>query len=232
MTPAVLHRVVHEVLPPLCDGPRRDDGVFALPDSALACLRTLLARTPEIRAVFEFGSGRSTRLFLEAGAEVTSLEDSAHWLADTRAALPAELVPRWTSACQPLDRVWHHGAPFTSWRLDGALTAKLAAADLVLIDSPVLPPMREHALLLALRHARGALIVVDDANIPAVARFCRRFAARHALPHHFSPMGHGLFFLTPPAGALDERRGLLAALRVWRLYLLRHRFLPPPPCAS
>lgn len=232
MNPAAIAALCEKTLPPLCRGPREDDALFALPASALSALQAAIAQTPEIQRAFEFGSGRSTRLFLDAGLEVTSLEDSAHWLDETGQALPPELLSRWTPACQPLTRVWHRGAPFSSWELSDALREKLASADLVLIDSPVLPPMREHALLVALRHARQALIVVDDVNIPSVARYCRRLAERNRLPHHFTAMGHGLCFLGAASGPLDETRGVLNTLRAWRLYAIRRRFLPPPPCAS
>jgi hypothetical protein len=113
------------------------------------------------------------------------------------------------------------GAPVQSWVLPQAALAALREADFVLVDSPAWPPFREHALALALAHARRALIVVDDANIPTVQRFCRRLAMRNGVPHFQTTMDHGLFFFGPVGdGAIDLDRPLLETLKAWRRYFL------------
>lgn len=58
--------------------PAADDpyNFAALPQISLEFLSKVLAELG-VRRVFEFGSGRSTQVFLNAGTEVTSLEDSS-----------------------------------------------------------------------------------------------------------------------------------------------------------
>lgn len=210
-------------LPAQVGSEARVEGGYALPEVSVECLRKVVDRLG-VRTVFEFGSGRSTLLFLEAGCELTSLEDSEAWLAETAGRVPAEARGRWHPIYASLARVWHRGVPFLSWPLTEELTTRLAAADLVLIDSPALPPSREHALVLALRHAGRALIVVDDANIPTVARYCRRLARRNERPFFQTTMDHGVCFIGPGAVPVDERRSVVDALRAWRFYLIRRRF--------
>ena len=77
------------------------------------------------------------------------------------------------------------------------------------------------ALTLALRHCHQALIVVDDANIPTVQRFCQRLAVQNSVPYYQTRMDHGLFFLCV-AGLhrVDARRPLFETLKAWRRYFL------------
>jgi len=58
---------------------------FALPDGTLRLLRRLIEEVGGSR-VFEFGSGRSTRLFLDCGCDLTSIEDSEPWFTRMTAA--------------------------------------------------------------------------------------------------------------------------------------------------
>ncbi len=223
MRPESLGSFLKDEIARLCSAPSNHDGAYPMPEASVECLHAVIARLG-VRRVFEFGSGRSTEAFLQAGMEVTSLEDSETWLAETAQRIrPGERV-RWHPACAPLERIWHRGSPFLSWRLTSDLEVRLAAADLVLIDWPALPPFREHALLLALRHARRALVVVDDANIPTVARYCDRIARQNRLSRFQTPMDHGLYFLAPNEGALDESRGTWGTLRAWRFFLARRKY--------
>lgn len=209
---------VQSELPSLCPERASTDAGYALPSASLAVMSECVTRLG-VRRVFEFGTGRSTAMFLAAGCVVTAVEDSGAWLAETMDTLgPAERL-RFTPFQLPLTRVWHRGAPMMSWPLPSPALAALAEAEFVLVDSPALPPFREHALALALGHARGALIAVDDANIPTVARFCRRLAERNEAPYFQTPLDHGLFFIGPVARAtLDDRRPMLETAKAWRRY--------------
>jgi hypothetical protein len=207
-------------LPTLCCDDIHGEAGYALPPASLALLIECVTRL-KIRRVFEFGSGRSTREFLAAGCHVATVENDEGWLVETNAALDASQGERFTSFLLPLQRVWLAGAPLRSWALPAAPLEALREAQLVLVDSPAWPPFREHALTLALRHSPHALIVVDDANIPTVQRFCRRLVSRNRLVHFQTTMDHGLFFLHAlDAGAIDIRRPLLETLKAWRRYFL------------
>jgi hypothetical protein len=60
-----------------------EDSGFALPKGSLNFLREVVNRCG-VRRVFEFGSGQSTRIFLETGASVYSLENDIRWLEETK----------------------------------------------------------------------------------------------------------------------------------------------------
>ena len=120
-----------------------------------------------------------------------------------------------------MQTVFEGGVPFRSWALPSRLEPALREAQLVLIDSPAFPPSREHALLTALGQNRGGLIVLDDANIPTVQRFCARLANTNQLASLHSPVDHGLFFILPPkyGGPILSTRGILETLKAWRRFL-------------
>jgi hypothetical protein len=228
---AGLREYVVRRLPALTAQPRvtSPEGGYALPDASLVLLRDLIGELG-VQQVFEFGSGRSTKLFLNCGCHVTVVEDSAHWLRCTMMSLSWELRVRFKSAHCRLDTVFDDGAPFLGWRLSGPMREALRAADLVLVDSPAYPPFREHALVATLRQNRRGLVVLDDANIPTVERFCVRLAGRNGLAMHRTRMDHGLCFVCPPAEGqrLVSERGALETLKAWRRYLLgsRHCYKP------
>jgi len=207
-------------LPALCRDDVHDEAGYALPPSSLALLAACVSRL-QIRRVFEFGSGQSTWQFLGAGCEVAAVENDESWLASTSASLEISRRERFTPFLLPLQRVWLGGAPLRSWILPDAALAALRDADLVLVDSPAWPPFREHALTLALQHSREALIVVDDANIPTVGRFCHRLATQNRVAHFQTKMDHGLFFIhAAGARTVDSRRPLIETLKAWRRYFL------------
>ncbi len=213
-------RFLQSELPSLCRDDHHGEAGYALPPASLALLVECVKRL-QVRRVFEFGSGQSTREFLAAGCQVTVVEDSEAWLAETSATLDPGQRERFAPHRLPLRRVWLEGAPLQSWVLPEAALAALRDAELVLVDSPAWPPFREHALTLALEHSRGALIVVDDANIPTVQRFCRRLADQNRATHFHTSMDHGLLFLCPTgSGAVDLHRPLIETLKAWRRYFL------------
>lgn len=211
-----------EVIPQLVSqmSPVQSDSGFALPEATLSLLGSLVSGL-EIRRVFEFGSGRSTKVFLAAGCQVTCLESSAHWLKQTLQEIPGDSQQRVVATAQPLETVWHGVAPLRSWKLTDQTRAALSTAELILIDSPPFPPFREHALIHSLLYATQAILVIDDANIPTIGRFCRRISRLN--PHlstFWTEKDHGLFFF----GKADVRplrfqRGLIETGKMWRRFI-------------
>ena len=223
-----LQKVWTDVLPALTDAipsPGEDSG-HALPCGTLECLRQLVT-TLGLTEVFEFGSGRSTKLFLQCGCRVTSLEDSEYWLEQTRKEIAPEHLPRLTPRAQPFERVWSGCVPMKSWQLQPDTLAALQRAQFVLIDSPAYPPFREHALVQSLTHAINALVVLDDGNIPTQRRFSERLVRKNPQWRlFFTPKDHGLCFFARQDGAsavLDERRGMLETVKGWRRYWMHAR---------
>lgn len=218
MTAEAIHAFLERDLLSFNTGVTLPAAGYVLPPASLALIGRCLEHLG-VRRVFEFGTGLSTELFLGAGCHVTAIEDGERWLAEVIGRLDADVRDSFVAYRLPLRRVWLRGAPIQSWTLPAAALNALREADFVLIDSPALPPFREHALALALRHATGALIVVDDANIPTVARFCRRLAERNGAAFAHLPLDHGLFFCGPAAcRPLRESRPFIETLKAWRRY--------------
>ena len=69
-----------------------------------------------------------------------SVEDSEHWLDEalTRQYRRSTCTGSGTTV-QPLQTVWHHGVPMQGWE-PAPLRVELQEAELILIDSPALPP--------------------------------------------------------------------------------------------
>lgn len=146
-----------------------EDSGYALPHGSLDFLREVVKRCG-IGRVFGFGSGQSTRVFLEAGARVTTLENDSRWLEATKKSLNPDLLDHWTPRCQSLQFIFDGLSPFFSWKIDESDVDAIRTADLVLIDSPAYPPSREFALLQTLRSGCRGLIIVDDLRVPTVER--------------------------------------------------------------
>ena len=213
-----LMQEIREEIFPAMQSEGTDSG-FALPNSTIELLGTLVGRYG-IRRVFEFGSGRSTKEFLSLGCEVACLEDSKHWMDETIRTIEADKMDRLHPIVQPLRTVWHRGVPMKAW--GNEVVPDLRDADLVLIDSPSYPPFREIPLLLSLAHAKNALIVVDDANIPTVRRFCERLAGDvDRVLSCSTTKDHGLYIFarTESSGEIDRWRGLVESLKAWRRYM-------------
>jgi hypothetical protein len=174
---------------PAADDP---DNFAALPQISLEFLSKVLTELGG-RRVFEFGSGRSTQVFLNAGAEVTSLEDSSQWFADTLKKIPEPLKTNHTGLVQPLKVCWRDGAPYRTWEITPSLREALLAADLILIDSPYFVPYRIETLKQVLSLNTHAVIVVDDARIPTLEGACAKIAeATHPFTMHRLQLAMGL----------------------------------------
>jgi hypothetical protein len=112
------------------------------------------------------------------------------------------------------------------WTLSAELWTALEEAELVLIDSPESPPFREHPLILGLTHAHKATVVIDDANIPTVQRFCQRLARNDgALTSIFTPKDHGLFFFgrRESGEGINFGRGFIETCKAWRRFWMNDR---------
>jgi len=195
----------------------------ALPDQSLAFIISAAKLIGAKRAV-EFGSGRSTKAFLDAGLTLTSIEDSQTWLADTRRAVNG-LGERWNAIVRSLSTEWEGLVPFRDWVFGQDIVEPLERADLVLIDSPHFVPFRERTLINALRHARHALVILDDSRIPTVQRFCDRIARQNpGLLHRRVLVGHGfdLFAHSVPAD-IRSIRGLIETAKGWRRFQMGYQ---------
>ncbi len=193
----------------------------ALPDSSLDFL-VKLAQTMQASTVFEFGSGRSTETFLRHGLQVTSLEDTAHWMEQTVARLTPEDRHRHTALVRSLKVRLHGGFPVKDWGVDPEIAAPLKNADLVLVDSPFYVPFRESTLWSALNHCDGAVIVLDDTRIPTLARFCDRIArANPGLLHRRVRVGHTFdLFARVDEAPLTLGLGIGDLAKGWRRFFM------------
>lgn len=210
--------ILDELIPKIRGEPANHG--FALGDGALALLGAIIQRFG-VKKVFEFGSGRSTKEFLELGCLVFCVEDNQHWLDETLKTIPAERMAGLRSAVLPLRTVWHHGVPMKAWE-EEAVAPELRNADLVLIDSPSYPPFREYPLILSMKHATNAIIILDDANIPTVDRFCKRLASdRSRVLSCSTSIGHGLFILARLSrnGEIESGRGAIETAKAWRRFV-------------
>jgi hypothetical protein len=182
----------------LCRDAGYQPPAWILPEPSCELLKKIAVLAAAPIHAFEFGSGRSTLTLRPVCAGVTSVEDSAEWLAKTEEQ---------AAACPKRDSDLTAVVPLTSCQL-GLVTCKsfdldshpellrrLQEARLVLVDSPPNPATREHALILALRHApSGAVIVIDDLEIKAALRFATRLARDNSgyFDFQFVPIDHGL----------------------------------------
>lgn len=150
-------------------------------------LEEVAALLPQGSSAFEFGSGRSTHALRRALAATASIEDSADWL-DRTEQLENVVKKRETDFSEviPLTRCWNRLRPISSFDVAAQQESlqRLQRARLILVDSPPNPAKREHALFLAMAQApEGAVIVLDDLEVPATFRFAHRLARQNA--HHF-----------------------------------------------
>jgi hypothetical protein len=171
---------------------------------------------------FEFGSGCSTHTLRRALAGTVSVEHSAEWLQQTE-KLTSAMAKRATdeTAVVPLTRCWHRLRPIESFDLENRpdLLRHVQQARLVLVDSPPNPARREHALFLALRYAPArAVIVLDDLQIRATARFAQRFARQNRKLFRFwiLDIDHRLgVFLKLRQGRIHSRPSLIEFIGTW-----------------
>jgi hypothetical protein len=193
----------------------------ALPDASLDFL-VALAQQLDVLSVFEFGSGRSTAALLRAGFSVTSLEDSSHWMEQTQKQLSDADRCRHIPLVRPLRFRMHGLFPVMDWSIDRDLAKRLNQADLILVDSPFLPPFRESTLWSALLNNNHAVIVLDDTRIPTLARFCDRITTMNPqLLHCRVAVGHtfDLFARIHDATPLRRSQTTLDVLKGWRRFM-------------
>ena len=189
---------------------------------------------PESRA-FEFGSGRSTHALRRAFPAVFSLEHSPEWLQETEAASVAAVSDRRTNfdsdesarratdrtAVVPLTPCWNRLRRIESFDLEkhADIFAHLKQSRFILVDSPPNPAKREHALFLALGHAAvGAVVMIDDLEIRATARFAHRFARQNDEQLRFWRVNidHQLgVFLKLRPGRIHFRPSLIEFVGTW-----------------
>lgn len=171
---------------------------WILPPRSCEFIAAIIQRMNEPCKAFEFGSGRSTHVLRANCVGVTSIEDSHEWLVKTE-QIPDGCPKRSTDHTDvvPLTRCRMTARPFRSFDLmrHPAVLAKLRESSFILVDSPPNPATREHALQLALTSAPvNAVILLDDLDVGATARFARRLANRNRNAFRFWElrMDHGL----------------------------------------
>jgi hypothetical protein len=172
---------------------------WILPEPSCDLVEQIGALLGSQAVAFEFGSGLSTAALRRVFAAVTTVEDSAEWL-DKTEQLPGITPKRAEDKTRvvPLTRCHLGVIPYHSFDLDRRieLLQRLEAADFILVDGPMNPATREHALYTALQHAKpGALIMIDDVvEVRATKRFSQRLARDNASMFDFTeiPLDHGL----------------------------------------
>ena len=179
-----------------------------------------------------------------AFAAVFSLEHAADWLDKTetsrnstgsenvslqldrlnRTSLTSEFVAARVSDATfvvPLKRCWNRLRLIESFALADhpEILMRLKQSRFILVDSPPNPAKREHALFLALRHAAvGAVVMIDDLEIRATARFAHRFARQNGEQFRFWRVNidHQLgVFLKLRPGRLHSRPSLIEFVGTW-----------------
>jgi hypothetical protein len=174
---------------------------WILPPLSCEFLSAVAQLLPASVRAFEFGSGQSTRALRRVTAQVSSIENSAHWLNQTEEGDAVTKRAGDYSAIIPLRRCWNRMRAIESFDLKShadALT-QLQQSQLILVDSPPNPAKREHALFLALSYAPvGAVIILDDLEVRAVERFASRLARQNQQQFRFwtLPIDHqlGVFY--------------------------------------
>lgn len=172
---------------------------WILPEPSCDLIEEIGARLGPQAFAFEFGSGLSTAALRKIFAGVTTVEDSAEWL-DKTEHLPGITPKRAEDKTRvvPLTRCHLGIIPYHSFDLDRRieLLQRLEAADFILVDGPLNPATREHALHTALQHAKpGALIMIDDViEVRSVKRFVQRLARDNPAMFDLTeiPIDHGL----------------------------------------
>jgi hypothetical protein len=156
---------------------------WILPPLSCEFLREVAPLLPAPLHAFEFGSGRSTFVLRTVSVQTTTIEHATEWLRRTeenRAAAKREID---YSSVIPLKLCWNRLRLIESFDLESHsdLVDRLKQSHLILVDSPPNPAKREHVLFQALSLAPvGAVIVLDDLEVRAVARFAARLARQNA----------------------------------------------------
>jgi hypothetical protein len=195
---------------------------WILPPTSCRFLEEVATLLPAGSSAFEFGSGRSTHTLRRASAATASIEDSADWLNRTE-QLEDSVGKRETDFSEviPLTRCWNRLRPIESFDVAAERESlqRLQRAKLILVDSPPNPAKREHALFLAMDQApAGAVIVLDDLEVPATSRFAHRLARQNAdrFRYWFLEIDHRLgVFLKLRNGKMRSRPSLREFVGSW-----------------
>ena len=200
--------------------------VAALPDSSLNFLIELCQQL-EIKNVFEFGSGRSTKALLkERNISVVSIEDTDFWLQQTIKTLSSDEEINHKSFVNPLRTRLLGAFPVLDWRVTDQLKQHLQKAELVLVDSPYYTPFRESTLWSALTVSEGAVVILDDTRIPTLSKFCDRIVtANKELIHTRVKVGHSFdIFYCQNKSILRLNHSFYDILKGWYRFIQGTRF--------
>lgn len=203
--------------------PTSEVPAWILPLTSCRFLEEVAALLPPGSSAFEFGSGRSTHALRRTSAATSSVEDSADWLNRTE-QLEGGIAKRQSdfSAVIPLTRCWNRFRPIQSFNVAAQRESleRLQQAKLILVDSPPNPSKREHALFSAMDHApAGAVIVLDDLEVPAAYRFAHRLARQNTdrFRFWFLDIDHklGVFLKKTGPNKMKSRPSLREFIGAW-----------------
>ena len=202
--------------------PGEEIPAWILPPRSCEFLERVAELLPIGSTAFEFGSGRSTHSLRRALPGAASIEDSDEYLAETE-KLENGIAKRDSdfSNVLPLTRCWNRLRPIQSFNVAAQRESllRLQSAKLILVDSPPNPAKREHALFLALDQAPpGAVIILDDLEVPASSRFAHRLARQNADRFRFwvAEIDHKLgVFLKLRSGKMRSRPSFREFVGAW-----------------
>jgi hypothetical protein len=161
---------------------------WILPPLSCEFVGELAELLPAPRRAFEFGSGQSTIILRTVSTQSTSIEHAAEWLRRTEENHAAAKRASDYSSVIPLKLCWNRLRLIESFDLESHLDVvdRLRQSQLILVDSPPNPAKREHVLFQALSLAPvGSVIVLDDLEVRAVARFAARLAKQNSAQFRF-----------------------------------------------
>lgn len=196
----------------------------ALSDYALDYLLEV-ARLFDAKKLLEFGSGRSTELFLKNGYQVISIEDSEEWQEHTLKSIGKNFIKNLQLNYMPLQTRFLGGVPFKNWSFNKALIDYVERADIILIDSPYFLGDRIYTTINALKYARpGVPIILDDARVMALDRLGTYLTGRNeSICYQRLDIDHGFgFYLKTNHSRLKYNHTPIEFARGFRRYFNFH----------
>jgi len=201
------------------------DAPAALPDSSLEFLISICSQL-DVKNIFEFGSGRSTKALLANNFKVTSLEDDVYWMNKTIETFSESEIGNHIALVKPLTTIFLGLFPVLDWKIDNEIAQKISVADLILVDSPYYTPFRESTLWSALMNSKDSIVILDDTRIPTLRRFCDRISSsNYGLLHSRIKVGHHFdIFYNKSQTKVRLNHSFIDIIKGWSRYVKGLRF--------